>query len=80
MNMNNTCPLPLCQAHLKLQLQLSLKMRWLYSHLIQPPTHPPPIRRIKTMTFNVKQRTKSNVLDELHDELDKLYEIDELGL
>ena len=30
------------------------------------------------MTSNVKQRTKSNELHELHDELDKLYELDKL--
>ena len=52
-------------------------MRWLYSHLIQPPTQPP-IRHITTMTSNVKQRTKTKELDELQDELDELLEIDEL--
>ena len=48
-------------------------MRWLYSHLIQPPGHPT-IRHITTMTSNVKQRTKIKELDEL----DELFEVDEL--
>ena len=53
-------------------------MRWLYSHLIQPPTRHPTIRHITTMTSNVKLRTKTKELDELQDELDELFELDEL--
>ena len=42
------------------------------------PDTQPPIQHVTTMTSSVKQRTKTKELDELQDEIDELYELDEL--
>ena len=67
-------------AKLIFNFNFNLVERWDGYILIwssHPATHPT-IRHITTMTSNMKQRTKTKELDELQDELDELYELDEL--